>query len=315
MSTLACDVGGTTIKLGFVQDGELVATRSIPAHSQGPLADALPRIREALGELCDEAGVEFAGCRGIGMGFPALVNHDAGRVIDHYGKFTDAPDVDLNGWARDVLGLPLAAENDARLALIGEWRHGAGQSCDNLAIVTLGTGIGTAVITEGHVLRGPNYQAGNLCSHLTINPNGRRCSCGNIGCVEAESGSQYLGAIAGETPGFSESTLAGVSRLDYQQIFEHAKVGDRVAQRMRDHAVGCWAVLCVNLIHAFDVQRIILGGGIMASAEDILPAVRRHVEQHAHTPHHEVDIAEADRPEHMALLGCEWLVQEKLNQA
>jgi glucokinase len=99
--------------------------------------------------------------------------------------------------------------------------------------------------------------------------------------------------------------------LDYRTIFGQAAEHDPVSIRLRDRALTCWAALCVNLVHAFDVDRIILGGGIMASADTILPAVRQYVSDHAHAS--SVGVVAAEHPDHMALLGCEWLVQEKLS--
>jgi glucokinase len=312
--TLACDIGGTRIKLGVVFRGELLAEQIIPSQSGKSLSVDLRRIADGLHAVCQEAGIKAASCCGIGMGFPALINNKTSRVIDQFGKYTDAPDIDLNSWAREALGLPLAMDNDARLALIGEWQHGAGRGCDNLAMVTLGTGIGTAIVTEGRVLRGPHFQAGNLGGHISINTGGRRCYCGNIGCIEAEVGSQYLQDAAEHTSGYSQSSLAGVSEIDYRLVFEHAAADAPVALELRDRAITHWSALCVSLAHSFDVERIILGGGIMVSEDVILPAIRRYVAKYAHTPWGEPLIVSAEHADQMALLGCEWLVEEQLNR-
>ena len=312
MSVLACDVGGTRIKLGVVEDGQLRGQDMIPAESDRGLAQALPRVTDGLLNLCLQTGVALEDCRGIGMGFPALVDSKRGKVLDEYGKYQDAPDLDLNAWARDSLSLPLAIDNDARVALMGEWAFGAGRGSNNLAIITLGTGIGTAVISEGRMLRGPHFQAGNLCSHLTVEVDGQPCFCGGRGCVEAETGSAHLDQRARSMLGFADSALAPLENVDYAAVCRHAASGDAVASALLQRATKLWGVMCVGMIHAFDLERFVIGGGLMASADVILPPIQRYVDRYANTPWGRVEITSAQYPDHMALLGCEPLVDELL---
>src|SRR5207302_4305139 len=134
--------------------------------------------------------------------------------------------VDLRAWAKSELGLPLAIENDARMALIGEWRHGAGRGYNDLAMMTLGTGIGTSVVIEGRVLRGTHGQARCFGGHLTVRYGGRSCSCGNVGCAEAEASSAYLATMAKENPSFAGGPLSAEPVLDYAAIIRHAQKGE-----------------------------------------------------------------------------------------
>lgn len=312
MTVLACDAGGTRIKMGVVRDGRLLATEMIPADSHLGLAPALPRMRDALLALCRRASVEIASCLGLGIGFPALVNSREGRVINEYGKYRDAPGIDLRAWARETFNLPLSIDNDARVALLGEWRYGAGRGSDNLAIVTLGTGIGTAVILEGRLLRGPHFQAGNLCGHLIVTEHGNRCTCGVDGCVEAETGSASLAARARRLPGYAASPLAGQDPLAYSTVCECAARGDSVAAALLERSVNLWSALCVNMIHAFDLDRIVIGGGVVTNAGQVLEPIRSFVARHANTPWGRVEIVPAEQPDFMALLGCEVLVQQSV---
>lgn len=314
MSILACDAGGTRIKLGIVDNGCLLADAVLPAESDRGLAYALPRIKDTLLTLCKQVNIDLPACRGIGMGFPALVDSRNGRVLNEYGKYRDAPDIDLKAWASAELGLPLAAENDARIALLGEWMYGSGSGSSNLAIITLGTGIGTAVISEGRLLRGPHFQAGNLCGHFIVNSGGALCFCGAHGCVEAETGSARLEDRLRSMPGFTQSVLAEKDRFDYADVFRSAAQGDAVSAAAVERAIRFWAVLCVNIIHAFDLDRIVFGGGLMADADVILPPIRDFVEKEKNTPQRTVEIRAAEYPDHMALLGCEPLVDELLKE-
>lgn len=312
MTVLACDMGGRRIKLGVVRDGGVLATQVMPAEADQPLLDRLGAVSAAFVRLCQANHIALSDCSGIGVSYPSIVDTAKARILDHFGKFGDASAVDMRGWAREALGMPLAIDNDARMALIGEWGHGAGRGCNNLVMMTLGTGIGTAAILEGRVLRGVHGQAGILGGHLTIRYGGRKCVCGNIGCAEAEASTWALEHIAKEHPGFRTSALASEDRLDYAAIFRLADAGDLCARALKDHSLRVWSAAAVNLIHAYDPELLILGGGIMASGDVILPAICDHVERHAHTPWGKVRVAASELGDQAALVACERLVQDQL---
>jgi glucokinase len=312
MTVLACDFGGTRIKLGLVRNGALLTQQTLPAHSDRTLAERLETVARALSDLCQTQGLKIAQCAGLGLSFPSTIDVQNARIIDYWGKFSDATDFDLRDWARNSLGVPVAIENDARMALIGEWRYGAGRECDNLVILTLGTGLGTAAVVEGKLLRGRHGQAGIYGGHLTVRYGGRPCSCGNIGCSEAEASTSVLQDLARNHPEFRSSGLTHEEVIDYAAVFRLAKQGDTLAQELRDHSLEVWSATVVNLIHAYDPEQAVLGGGIMASAESILPAIRRHVAKHAHTPWGKVEIKSSLLGDSAALFACEWLIQEHL---
>jgi glucokinase len=209
------------------------------------------------------------------------------------------------------LNLPLAIENDARSALLGEWRHGAGRGVDNAVMMTLGTGLGTAALIEGRVLRGRHGQAGVLGGHLTVRHGGRACSCGNLGCAEAEASTAFLGDLVAKRPEFERSPLRHAGPLNYALVFQHAAAGDPCAVALRDHSLLVWSSLAVNLIHAYDPEALILGGGIMASAEVVLPAIAKFVARHAHTPWGQVRVVASELGDQAALLAGEWLLHEQ----
>lgn len=192
MTVLACDLGGTRLKIGVVREGRVLAQTVEPAHSHLGLAPRLPVLKDVWLRLLDGIGLKLADCAGVSVAFPSLIDRSTGRILAVYGKYHDSLDIDLRAWARSELGLPLAIENDARMALIGEWQAGAGQGCDNLVMITLGTGLGVCAIIEGRILRGRHGQAGVLGGHLTVRYGGRLCTCGNLGCAEAEASTAFL---------------------------------------------------------------------------------------------------------------------------
>jgi glucokinase len=156
MIVLAGDLGGTRNKLGVVSARRVLAHTVRPARAKQGLARQLPVLKSAWLELLADTGLRTVDCAGISMAFPSLMEPGTGRILGHFGKYADAPGLDLRHWAWTELNLPLAIENDARMALMGERLAGAGRGCDNLGILTLGTGLGTAVLIHGRLLRGPH---------------------------------------------------------------------------------------------------------------------------------------------------------------
>ncbi len=311
MNVLACDLGGTRMKIGIVRDGAVLAQANEPANSKAGLAPGLPVLKAAWRRLLGALKLTGADCAGISVAFPSLVDTKSGRVLAEYGKYADATSLDLRAWARREFALPLAIENDARMALVGEWKFGAGCGHESVAMMTLGTGLGTAAVVEGHLLRGKHGQAAVLGGHTTVRYGGRDCSCGNIGCAEAEASTAFLREVAAELPEWESSSLAKLEALNYAAVFEHAKAGDACARTLREHSLRVWSTLAVNLIHAYDPEVVILGGGIMASAEVILPAVRDYVNRHAHTPWGKVQVVAGTLGDNAALVAGEWLLREQ----
>ena len=169
MKVLAVDVGGTHVSCGAVDGNELLQVTTVETDRRGNLSDLLPVVTTTLRQMTDQIGNGFTG---IGFGFCGLVDSAAGRIVSTNHKYSDATQLDLTSWARNEFGLPLILENDSRLALLGECYAGAAKSSEDVVMMTLGTGIGTAVIMGGCLMRGKHFQAGVLGGHLTSLPGG-----------------------------------------------------------------------------------------------------------------------------------------------
>jgi glucokinase len=178
-------------------------------------------------------------------------------------------------------------------------------------MITLGTGLGTSAVIEGRLLRGEHGQAGVLGGHITVHYGGRHCTCGNVGCAEAEASTAFLGELAKADADFGASPLTSEPGLDFAAVFKYAAHGDRCALGLRDHSLSVWATLAVNLIHAYDPEIVVLGGGIMASADVVLPFVRDYVGHHAHTPWGKVRVVAGELGDDAALAAGEWLLREQ----
>lgn len=310
MITLVADTGGTRIKLALMRDQSILGRESFAARSREGFALQLPRIAHGLEALCQAAHIDRGECSALALAFPSLID-GAGRVLAAYGKYADAPGLDLPRWCRKTLRLPLIIENDARMALLGEWQAGAGRGSNDLVMVTLGTGIGTAALIEGSIVRGRHGQAGILGGHFTVQHNGRLCTCGNRGCAEAEASTWALPDLAAESRDYSASPLSGSSCIDYASVFRLAREKDACAMSLKARAIEIWSSLIVNLIHAYDPERVIVGGGIMAGEAEFFAELERLVRARAHTPWGRVAIVRSELGDAAALFGGAYLSRER----
>lgn len=308
--TIGVDLGGTRIKIGLVNQGELIDAEIIDAHSGSGLSSQLPNLEQFIRKLCAKHNVNTHQLCGIGVAFPGIVDSRQMRIISTNVKYPDAPEIDLNKWVNDKFNTPFAMDNDARLALIGEWQYGAGIGVDDLIMMTLGTGIGGAALIEGKVLRGKHFIAGCLGGHMTLNMHGNPCQCGNIGCVEAEASTWRLPQMARESKGFESSRLSQIEKIDYEHVFNMANDGDALAMELKDKSVRTWAFGMVNMIHAYDPDRVIVSGGIIKHNENILPRFQEIINKHTWSPWGKAQVVKANWPEYNAILGCEYLLNQ-----
>jgi glucokinase len=295
----------------LVEDRTILAYKTLDTDRARSLRAVLPQIGEAFGELIASESLGCDDFAGIAVGFAGLVDSREGRVIATNGKYDDAREVDFSRWGQQTLGLPLRIENDARMALLGESYGGAARGFADVVMMTLGTGIGGVAMVEGKLLRGKHFQAGCLGGHIPVLFTGRTCSCGAIGCAEAEASGWALPAIVKEWPGAEESGLSKYPRIGFKELFEEAASGDQVAVAVRDRCLNVWAADAVGLVHAYDPEIIVVGGGVMKSADVILPYLESYVHKHSWTPWGKVKVRPAELGNNAALLGAVPLLSEK----
>lgn len=308
MKVLAVDVGGSHITCAAVENQDILGSFSLGADNKVSLTSLLPAIEQGFRKLFQEHGGDFAG---IAFGFCGLVDGKAGRIVSTNHKYSDATSVDLVSWAAQELGLPLILENDARLALFGECHAGAAQGSSDVVMMTLGTGIGTAAMMEGRMVRGKHFQAGCLGGHFTFVEGGRLCSCGARGCFEAEASTYALPGVCRSWPGFDSSALAKEHKLDFETLFRWADRKDRVAEEVRARCLSTWSACALSLVHAYDPDLLVMGGGVMNNSYPILRTIQEHVNSYAWTPWGKVQFAVAALGNNAALLGAVPLFSEQ----
>ncbi len=301
---IGIDLGGSHATIALVKDDRILGSRRVVLDSAKPLRPALDLFARAIRELLTELRMDATDCEGLALGFCGLADARIGRVVSTNKKYEDAPSIDFETWCRQEFGLRFAIENDARMALLGERHAGAARGCDDVVMITLGTGIGGAAMIEGKLLRGKHAQAGCLGGHLPAKVGGRPCTCGAIGCLEAEASGWSLPFLARDRPGFSASKLASQEHIDFKVLFEQADAEDHVAVEILYYCLKVWATGAVGLIHAYDPERIVIGGGVMRRADAILPYIQTYVNEHAWTPWGKVQIVAAQLGNDAGLFGA-----------
>ncbi len=311
MKALAVDLGGSHVTCGLIEDRTLLAWETRDTNCQNGLASVLPTMEESLRKLTQRESLPMHDFAGLALGFAGLVDSRTGRITDTNGKYEDGPEIDFDGWSKKALGIPARIENDARMALLGESFAGAARGFTDVVMMTLGTGIGGVAMIEGKLLRGKHAQAGCLGGHFPVLFTGRVCTCGAIGCAEAEASGWSLPLVVKGWPGVARSALAKYSHVGFKELFEESARGDSIAAAIRDRCLNIWAADAVALVHAYDPEIIVMGGGVMKSADVIIPYIEQYVHKHAWTPWGKVKVRAAALDNNAALLGAVPLLSER----
>jgi len=262
--------------------GAILASRTVETPLD--LEGFVPSLHDAIRWLLEATALPS----GVGVGCKGIINPDSTLVEVLPGALHYLQGLRLS----DLVGLPVEvpvfADNDARVALAGEMVWGAAKGYENVIMLTLGAGVGGAVISNGQLLRGHAGVAGNL-GHLTLDPDGPLCSCGNRGCLET-----FFSARAIEGEAWSAvhrgcpSTLTRLFREQPQlatcrTIFQAASEGDDIAQAIVARAIHALAAAIAGLLHVFDPEIVILGGQVVDAGADLLEPLRAEVWDRSHS--------------------------------
>jgi glucokinase len=285
---------------------------------------------QAVYQAVDEAGVSLEQIAGIGIGAPGPLNGKTGVVFNP---------PNLPGWRnvplRDIFHerfkCPIYVENDANVAALSEHMFGAGQGSLDMAYLTVSTGIGGGIIANGQLLTGTIGTAAEL-GHMTIDWHGPRCSCGNIGCLESLASGTAIARQANERialdrRGSAELIAFALSKQSYEKgaemprdsrrpihvdammVAEAAVSGIRMAREIIGLAAEALGVGLVNIIHIFNPEVIILGGGVTQIGEPLLGPARRIVAERAMpVPRESVRIVLSDLGSDAGLIGAGSLI-------
>jgi glucokinase len=278
MTVLGIDIGGTRLKAGYVDEsGRILASDTVPTPSNRET------FRSALVSLASKVLNGRPSPIAAGMGCKGIIDPSTRRIVVLPGTLNFMEGESLSGLLAPALpaGTPIAADNDAKVAMAGEMVWGAARGLSNALMLTLGTGVGGGVVVDGKLLRGATGVGGHV-GHLTIDPNGPVCICGNHGCLETifsaraiESEAQAA-AHRGCASVLSEMAREGID-LSCERVFEAARQGDPTAQHIVGRATRALGAAVAGLVHVFDPEVIILGGQISMAGDSLFQEVEREV--------------------------------------
>jgi glucokinase len=272
------------------EDGSaLHALDSEPTHAEAGQTDVLDRLITLAQRTIERTRKEVRGADIIGVGVGAPGPLDTKRGIVLLTPNLGWVNLPLRQIIHERLGLPAALDNDANCAVLGEWWMGAARGTRNAIGITIGTGIGGGIIVDGKLYHGASDCAGEI-GHTTIDTEGRRCKCGNYGCLEAYASGPNIAMRAVE-----EIKAGAVSRLaDYvggdlrqvtaQTVYQAAHDGDQLALEVVNDTAKFLGVGIANLLNVFNPEVVVVCGGVTLAGDRLFDPLRREVARRAFKP-------------------------------
>ena len=276
------DIGGTTVKMGlFDEKGDMLEKWEIVTRKENNGENILPDIVKSIKEKNSEKSIETDDILGIGMGVPGPITED-GRVLKcanlGWGIFSVADEMSkLTGVKKVKVG------NDANVAALGEQWRGGGRGCDNIVMVTLGTGVGGGIIMNGKILTGENGAAGEI-GHITVNPKETlTCGCGCKGCLEQYSSATGVIRLAKErleaSDKPSELRKFADDEIGGKEVFDAYKAGDELAAEAVDEFAAYLGMGLGNVASVVDTQAFVIGGGLSKNGPIVIELIKKQYEK------------------------------------
>ena len=286
------DLGGTNIVVGVLPidggTGEVLALKTEPTEPQRGAKYVVDKIVLLIEEARAEVVSQFGGARtdfaGIGIGSPGPLNRATGTVINTPNLgWRNFPLRDL---VSNAVNLPAVLDNDANCATYGEWWLGAGRNVDTLIGLTLGTGIGGGIVLQGEIFHGVSDAAGEI-GHMTIEANGRKCPCGNYGCLEAYASGPAIAARAGEgieagADSMLRDLVSGkLDQITAATVYEAVMLGDPYANEVMRETAKFLGAGVANVINIFNPEMVVIAGGVTKAGDHLFVPLRAEVRRRA----------------------------------
>lgn len=309
---VAVDLGGTNMRVGLVdREGQVHHRRSAPTRSQEGRESVMERMVSEIEHVLEESDEGTVCGIGISIAGPADPTTGVVYVTPNIAGWEDySPKEEL----QQRFSLKTVVVNDANAAALAEHRFGAGRGHRNMVFVTISTGVGGGVIVDGELYAGTYGFAGEI-GHATIDMNGPECTCGNLGCLEVMGSGTAMARIAKQRLGSgAQSSLRELAddqlqRIDARMVMDAARQGDQVAKEVVDEVSNALGVGMVNILHTFDPDVIVIGGGMSQNLDLLLPTIQDVIRKRG-LPHQRdrEPIVKAELGDDMGLLGAAALI-------
>lgn len=317
-AVLALDLGGSNVRWAVVsRQGDILGRWETVTASLTEQESLIQRLAEEMLASAEEARKMGAAIKAAGFGVP-------GRVLPHEGLVAFSPNVSaLNDCPllpslRSLLPWPLTLENDANLFTLGEHWMGAGRGYDQMLGITLGTGVGGGLILNGALWQGMAGTSGEV-GHITVEPEGEKCNCGNRGCLETvASGAWTVSWVKKELTKGASSWLRELWETDPEDIVGEtlvtaAKMRDPLALRAFERVGRGLGIAIADVVHLLGLSRVVLGGRFTRSWDFFYPHLKEELYRRLTLfPPEAVSVAPAELEDDAGLLGAARLAWDSL---
>jgi glucokinase len=310
------DIGGTTVKIGFMKEnGDILEKWEIRTDTSNGGRMILHDIWKSIVEKATGLAIEINQIAGIGIGAPGFIDGEKGYVYEAvnigWKEYPLADELSM------LSGLPVYLENDANIAVLGENWLGAGGNSDHVIAITLGTGVGGGIITNGKIVNGANGTAGEI-GHITVDPNGYQCNCGRKGCLETVASAtgivRQAMAFIQKNP---DSPLAAEYKLKQnitsKDIFQLANNGDTDSNTIIEHTADIIGFTIANLAITLNPSKVLIGGGVSKAGEQLLQPIKNAFTKYALPRVREAcEIRIAELGNDAGMIGAAYLVKSHI---
>lgn len=263
---IGIDLGGTFVKYTLVSNsGEILFEGKLPIGGDATREDTLGAIQEAIQQVVNEATKEGIELKGIGIGTPGIV--DDGIVLGGADNLDRWENLDLGTIYSEKFGMPVFVDNDANVMGLGETAFGAAKDCSDVIFITVGTGIGGAIVINSQLYGGYKNRGGEL-GHLTIQHDGIDCSCGGRGCLEAYASTSAL------IQQYADKTGKDIKGIDGYYIIKKFKENEPEAVACLKAHTDYLGHGIAGFINTFAPQKVVIGGGISEAGQFYIDMIK-----------------------------------------
>lgn len=278
---LGVDIGGTTVKLGlFKTQGQLLEKWEIKTRKEHQGRYILKDIVETLENKLSENNISKENVLGVGIGVPGPVKDD-GTVLKCVNLGWDI--INIVEEVNKLINLPIKAGNDANVAALGEMWQGGGKGYKNIAMVTLGTGVGGGIVIDGKIIPG-SHGAGGEIGHIKVSEDEEEyCGCGKKGCLEQYASATGIVNLANKSLNDIniKSKLREFESISAKDIFDSAKAGDELASKLVDDFSVNLGKALANISCVIDPEVFVIGGGVSKNGNALIDNIANYFKENA----------------------------------
>lgn len=261
------DLGGTFVKYALVSEtGDIVIDGKLPIGGKATKEDILNAIEASIQVTFDQAGEDGIEIAGIGIGSPGIICD--GIVTGGADNLNGWENIDLGGIFSSIFNVPVLADNDANVMGLGEVAFGSAKDCTDVIFITVGTGIGGAIVADGKLYGGYKNRGAEL-GHVTINTKGIDCNCGGRGCLEAYASTSALIEQYAKATGKNEEEVNG------HYIVEKFQAGETAAVQCMEEHTDYLGHGIAGFINTFAPQKVVIGGGISEAGQFYIDMIKK----------------------------------------